>query len=587
MSPPAAKQPTDPPFDTKKDAKDMILVARSEREVWQQIFGDAGKEKDIKSGENDSARDSIPPLAVDTILYPTLTTHPPPTPYSMLVVSLADIAATPATVSNDDIFQTILSRLEPLVGEEGDGKYVLIVMATDGKDGRRRMPSMAWWVWKWKRIPHRFRKNAKRFYIVHPSLFTRSLLPLILPFVSPKSYTKLYPVPSLLSLYYEHGVPLEGISITLPVLEAESQALKEHPELAKPTSKLRRSSQSGLEKMTSRDSTKLRRLSGSESSMLSWSVSAFTSAVGSVASYIGLAHPHSQSAIGAGQTSKPQGYWKRSLEELMDEFGGRIPPLVVQICNVILQECIETEGVFRKSLRLVQVIDPLKHFLDMPIDRQPRLNWTQLAQRDPLLPPKVLGMFLKELTGPLIKPELYDLIRGVLTPVNVHNVFLPALSPSARSLILYITHMLHHFSFHESTTQMHPSALAICFAPCLISGPDALQDAEMLLDPGKQLHAEMVGYHTKEDGKTGLTRTKGNGTVKGVLEILIAQWPSISGPEYLLDAGNCDCTWDNSATFDNGNGDSSCASVKSQKCKSKSRHSLRSHVSPIAVVSSS
>lgn len=60
-------------------------------------------------------------------------------------------------INNDELFDTLLRRLEPWVGEEGNGGYVLIVLAADdGESGGRTWPGVGWWVWKWKSIPRKY-----------------------------------------------------------------------------------------------------------------------------------------------------------------------------------------------------------------------------------------------------------------------------------------------------------------------------------------------------------------------------------------------------------------------------------------------
>lgn len=104
---------------------------------------------------------------VDTtsILYPTLENHPAPANYPLLVLNLAAIANVPAFVGNDELLEIVLRRLEPWVGEEGEGGYCLIVFAAEdtplnmAKEGPahtkkgRALPGVAWWLWHWRRIP--------------------------------------------------------------------------------------------------------------------------------------------------------------------------------------------------------------------------------------------------------------------------------------------------------------------------------------------------------------------------------------------------------------------------------------------------
>ena len=97
-------------------------------------------------------------LDMSRILYPTLQQHPPPEPYPVLVASLAQISGISPMINNDELFDTLLRKLEPWVGEEGEGGYVLVVLAADDGSshaGARKWPGVGWWVWKWKRIPRK------------------------------------------------------------------------------------------------------------------------------------------------------------------------------------------------------------------------------------------------------------------------------------------------------------------------------------------------------------------------------------------------------------------------------------------------
>jgi hypothetical protein len=140
----------------------------------------------------------------------------------------------------------------------------------------------------------------------------------IIPFLSPKSYSKLYPQQSLLSLYSSLSGTLKGIEITIPVLEEEARYLAEHPELVPSSSKSKAYT-------TKRD--------------ISW-----RSSIVSVGSYLNPYGQSSNDVKGGGQ-----GYRGRNVEGLIKESEGKVPLLLEQLKEVILSECIETEGIFRRS----------------------------------------------------------------------------------------------------------------------------------------------------------------------------------------------------------------------------------------------
>ncbi|KAK8845315.1 hypothetical protein IAR55_006028 [Kwoniella newhampshirensis] len=554
----AASRPTLPPdADDTYASKTMRFVSRGGKEIWRRSGlssmwrdddGSSSVSKDSDIVTNRPSFESVAsssfsqklrsqPLDTSSILYPTLTTHPTPIPNHMLVLSIAHINRAPPTINNDELFDILLRRLEPWVGEEGEGGYVMVILAAEspevnakGKDKEtRKLPGIAWWVWKWKRIPRRYRKNLKRLYIVHPSLFTRTLLPFILPFISPKSYPKLHPLPSLLSLYYTHSVPLKGTDVTLPVLQAEARALRHHTNLLPATA--------ATAPTFPRPPLKKH---DSDSSIASWGFQTLSSAVGTAASYLpfqGLAIEDETEPM-AGDAQSTAGYWRRDTVKLVQECGGKVPPLLVELRKVILSECTTTEGVFRRGSNS-ELLPPLMGILAMPIDSQPNLPWVDLARQDPLLAPKILSKFLAESTTPMIKPNDYGTVRSVATPSDIRTAFLPTLLPAVRLIIEYVVHILHHLSIHEASTKMSPLNLAIVIAPTLISGPDPLEDAEMCLEPGKSLPAAM----RQLAGAQRKSQSGGNGTVVGLLEMWIKNRSAVSGRGE--EGVECACSWTN------------------------------------------
>ncbi|WVF66294.1 hypothetical protein IAT40_001034 [Kwoniella sp. CBS 6097] len=475
------------------------------------------------------------PLDTSSILYPTLTIHPAPVSHNILVLSISHISSAPPTLTNDELFNIVLRRLEPWVGEEGEGGYVLVIMADEyGGDQHvagkgkakemRKLPGYAWWVWRWKRLPRKYRKNLKRLYIVHPSLFTRTLLPFIIPFISPKSYPKLHPLPSLLSLYHTYGVSLESIDLSLSVLEAEAKLLRERPEMLPPLHGRASSTLNVRPKLASAES---------DSSLASWSYHAFSSAVNIAFSYLPVAHlgiSGPVDPVNSEGLTEARGYWGRDLQQVLDESRGDVPRLLKDLQNVILAECTTTEGVFRRSSNS-PLFTPLVALLDLPIGEQPNIPWTEIARHDPLLPPKILSKFMAELRAPVIKPDDYAVISRIKSAEDINNILLPSLPPSSITLLSFLAHTLHQLSLHSSTTRMTALTLSIVISPVLISGPDPIEDTIMCLEPDKPLPAGL-----KEMAKTkGLT--EGGGTLVGLLDIWIKNWPSVSSRSAELEIG--------------------------------------------------
>ena len=74
---------------------------------------------------------------------------------------------------------------------------------------------------------------------------------------------------------------------------------------------------------------------------------------------------------------------------------------------------------------------------------------------------------------------------------------------------------------------MSPLALAIVLAPTIISGPNPLEDAALCMEPVKSLPADMLRMAGAEGRKAG-GGEGGGGTVVGILEMWIRDWPSES-----------------------------------------------------------
>lgn len=93
------------------------------------------------------------------IIYPTLQKHPEPVDHPILVLCMSELDSVPESVGDDELFETVLDKLEPWAGEEGERGYVLIVLAAEvdgdkkGKDKARSRPGVGWWLWRWRRVP--------------------------------------------------------------------------------------------------------------------------------------------------------------------------------------------------------------------------------------------------------------------------------------------------------------------------------------------------------------------------------------------------------------------------------------------------
>ncbi|GMK54253.1 hypothetical protein CspeluHIS016_0108390 [Cutaneotrichosporon spelunceum] len=404
-----------------------------------------------------------PSASVDKgILYPTLENHPQPYPYPLLVLNLAAVS------------HVLLSRLEPWAGEDGEGAYCLVVLAAEG-GGSRKLPGVAWWIWHWRRIPRKFRKNLKRLYIVHPSAVTRAVLPVILPLASPKSHLKVHTVPSLLALTL-FNVPLRGIDLALTTLEEEARILAENPNAA------RRSSVTDANRQTSGASLSSEEGVGAGA----WGAfSALGAALGTAASWL---HPNVNAALN-DRPSQP--YWARDIDAIAAENGGHVPRVLTVIAKSILDHSTSTEGIFRRSPHSA-LAAILHNLLDLPLDLQPRLDWSVIAKADPLLPPILLKKILRTLHAPVFGQHTYPLIRVTRSVDDIRSKLLLALSPARVQLLNILLNLAHSLLPYEATTRMGARQLALMLAPPLISGPDPREDLALLMEPGVMVPADLA-----------------------------------------------------------------------------------------------
>jgi len=140
-------------------AKTLRFVSRGSKEVLRRsglggLF--LGEDTITPSALASSSKIRSSTLDTASILYPATDSHPDPVNYPVLVLDLKAISGISPMINNDELADTLLRRLEPWVGEEGGGGYVLIVLAADdGESGGRTWPGIGWWVWRWKSIPRK------------------------------------------------------------------------------------------------------------------------------------------------------------------------------------------------------------------------------------------------------------------------------------------------------------------------------------------------------------------------------------------------------------------------------------------------
>ncbi|XP_071942352.1 uncharacterized protein [Antedon mediterranea] len=105
----------------------------------------------------------------------------------------------------DNLFLYIVSTLELLVAQD----YMIIYF--HGAASRRKVPGMAWMRRCYRLVDRRLRKNLKGLYIVHPTMWLKTVVGLTKPFISAKFSSKLRFVYQLDEL--KQLVPMEYVYI--------------------------------------------------------------------------------------------------------------------------------------------------------------------------------------------------------------------------------------------------------------------------------------------------------------------------------------------------------------------------------------
>ncbi|KAF2895733.1 hypothetical protein ILUMI_10437 [Ignelater luminosus] len=103
----------------------------------------------------------------------------------------------------DNLFLYVLWTLERLVTDD----YVLVYL----HGGATRLPSFGWLKRCYHMVGRRLRKNLNHLYLVHPTLWIKTMLFMAKPFISSKFYRKITYISSLKELYSR--IPLETNAI--------------------------------------------------------------------------------------------------------------------------------------------------------------------------------------------------------------------------------------------------------------------------------------------------------------------------------------------------------------------------------------
>ncbi|XP_015223122.2 protein prune homolog 2 isoform X3 [Lepisosteus oculatus] len=115
----------------------------------------------------------------------------------------------------ENLFLYVISTLELMVAED----YMIVYL--NGATPRRKMPGLGWMKKCYQMIDRRLRKNLKRFIIVHPSWFIRTILAVTRPFISSKFSSKIKYVNSLAEL--GELIPMEYVHIPESIIKYEDE----------------------------------------------------------------------------------------------------------------------------------------------------------------------------------------------------------------------------------------------------------------------------------------------------------------------------------------------------------------------------
>ncbi|XP_059162778.1 uncharacterized protein LOC131946140 isoform X3 [Physella acuta] len=118
------------------------------------------------------------------------------------------------------LFHYVIYTLEELVADD----YVIIYF--HGSTPRRQMPGLGWLKRCYQSIDRRLKKNLKGLFLVHPTLWLKTIVTMIRPFISSKFSSKLRFVRSLEEL--NSLVPMVNVTIPEAITQLE-EILKHNP----------------------------------------------------------------------------------------------------------------------------------------------------------------------------------------------------------------------------------------------------------------------------------------------------------------------------------------------------------------------
>lgn len=352
------------------------------------------------------------------------------------MVTLTAPALPPSSVtSHDSLLERILSRTLPLVETPGGYTVILFASGSDGIESGSANARTAWpgwaWCWRaWRGLGRNYRKNLKKLYIVHPTLFTKTLVRLIGTgsyFVSPKFAKKIVQCDSLDDL--GQHVRLEQIEIMPEVLIHDLRVTTDKCDSgnAPSTGKSTGHEQQGVDRYEKEEEKE----------------------TGSLPKVV-----------------------RDCVEALQGSWGEGAAATVL----------LDLEGIFRASpsnalLRAARYA--------YSINACP--NFARFVEKDPHLPAALLKDYLRRLDPPMFPAYTYRTIERCpilagksnddeATIRHVREEVLTMLTPWRSVLLTYVLELAAEASQHADKSRMDASNLATVLAPNLVHGPDPLRD---------------------------------------------------------------------------------------------------------------
>lgn len=352
------------------------------------------------------------------------------------VVTLTAPALPPSSVTSHDVLlERILSRTLPLVETPGGYTVILFASGSDGIDSGSANAKTAWpgwaWCWRaWRGLGRNYRKNLKKLYIVHPTLFTKTLVRLIGTgsyFVSPKFAKKIVQCDSLGDL---------GRHISLGQIEIMPEVLIHDLRVSRSSSS---SSSDGEGKTLTADDND-------------------------------------------GHASKH------------DEDEGSLPKVVRDCVEALrgtwgegeaATALLDLEGLFRASPSNA-LLRAAKYAYS--VNSCP--NFARFVEKDPHLPAALLKDYLRRLDPPMFPAFTYRTIEKCpllagesnddeATIEHLREEVLVMLTPWRLLLLTYVLELAAEASQHADRSRMDASNLATVLAPNLVRGPDPLRDVSL------------------------------------------------------------------------------------------------------------